>query len=513
MTEHRPLYDRAWLHCLAAIAGGALASLAQAPWHWWPLYLFGIGGLFFLCNRHQSARIAALLGWSFGLGYFYVGVQWVGEAFLVDAEKFAWMRPFAIAFLASLMALFTALACAVARRLAREPLGHAFAFVAAWSLAEWLRGVVFTGFPWHHPAYLWTAHDALMQAAALLGPHGLGAFALAIAVGPGLAATLPQGRRLSALVWLGTSLLALLALWTFGQVRLSSAEVTASQPPVRLRVVQPNLAQKDKWRPELRDSHLANYLDLTTQTTEPPPTHVIWPETATPFLLLQDKRRRSLIAETLPPGSHLLTGTPRYEGQGPSLAAYNSLVLLDGRGRTTLLYDKRHLVPFGEYLPFRGILSMIGLDRLAVSAVDFSAGTLPVVSPLPGAPPVRPLICYEVIFPAESAVEPRPGWLLNITNDAWFGNSAGPRQHLAIARMRAVEQGLPLVRAANTGISAVIDPYGRVLQSLDIGVRGTIDGVLPAALPAPTLYAAAGDFLYLAILLVFIAGAALRYRR
>lgn len=502
-----PLHERVWLHCILCVVGGALASLAQAPWYWSPLYMLGMGGLFFLCGRNPGVRASALLGWCYGLGYYFVGVQWVGEAFLVDAARFAWMQPFAIGFLAALMGLFAALACAVARWVARTPTAHAFAFVAAWGAAEWLRGVAFTGFPWHHPAYLWTVRDDLMQGAALIGPHGLGLLAVAIAIAPAYALQCPRGRRAPGLIWLALGLFALLGLWGYGHQRLVGAQLANVEPPVRLRIVQPVLTQKDKWRPELRDSHLANYLELTARAPEFRPTHVIWPETATPFLLMRDTKRRQLIAANLPPGSQLLTGTPRYQGQDISLTAFNSLVLLDPSGRLTLLYDKRHLVPFGEYLPFRSVLSLIGLDRLAVSAVDFSSGELPQVSPLPGAPSVRPLICYEVIFPAESAVTPRPGWLLNITNDAWFGDSAGPRQHLAIARMRAVEQGLPLVRAANTGVSALIDPYGRILQSLDIGLRGIIDRRLPAALPSPPPYAIGGDLPFLLLLLGCVASA------
>lgn len=501
MATRRPLHDKAWLHCILCVAGGALASLAQAPWYWSPLFVLGMSGLFLLCGRHAGVRVPALLGWCFGLGYYFVGVQWVGEAFLVDADRFAWMRPFAIGFMASAMALFPALACAAARLAGRTPTAYAFAFVAVWGAAEWLRGVAFTGFPWHHAAYLWTASDDVMQAAALIGPHGLGLLAVAVAIGPAFALLSPRGRRTAAWIWIGVSLAALLGLWGYGHQRLAGAQVAAAEPTVRLRIVQPVLAQKDKWRPELRDAHLANYLELSAGAPEFKPNYVIWPETATPFLLMRDEPRRQLIARSLPPASRLLTGTPRYEGRDSSLTAFNSLVLLDKGDRITLLYDKRHLVPFGEYLPFRGVLSLFGLDRLAVSAVDFSSGKLPPVSPLPDAPSVRPLICYEVIFPSESAVDPRPGWLLNITNDAWFGDSAGPRQHLAMARMRAVEQGLPLVRAANTGISALIDPFGRIERSLDIGVRGAIDGLLPAGLPAPTVYARFGDLPFLIAIL------------
>lgn len=501
-----------WLQLVLAIVAGACAGLALAPWHWVPLYLVGFSLQFVLVWRQSGPVTAAAAGWCFGFGYFFVGVHWVGHAFLVDVEKFGWMMPFAVAFLSALLALFPAAACAAAHAVGRTPGAFAVAFVGVWPLSEWLRGTVLSGFPWHHYGYVWGAADESMQAAALLGPHMLALIAIAAAVGPGLVLVSGRGQRLWPLLWVAGSLLLVAGLTLYGWVRLATP-VVEQDTQVRLRIVQPAIAQAEKWLPELRDSHLQVLLSLSSEPHVRKPTHVIWPETATPFFLPQHPARAARIARSLPPGSVLLTGTPRGTGQGKNLRVYNSLVAVDRLARTTVLYDKRHLVPFGEYLPLRGLLSWVGLDKLAVSPVDFSSGELPPVAAVANAPPVRPLICYEVIFPSEVASGPRPGWLLNVTNDAWFGDSAGPRQHLAIARMRAVEQGLPLVRAANTGISALIDPYGRLRATLDIGARGVIDHDLPVAL-TPPLYAVTGNVPFFVVLtLLAIAAIWLACRR
>ena len=285
---------------------------------------------------------------------------------------------------------------------------------------------------------------------------------------------------------------------------------------MRLRLVQAGITQADKWRPELRDQHLDLYLRLSsalTETGQPPNfSHLIWPETATPFFLADDHSRRKKIAQALPGQGVLITGSPRRGGSSrDDIRLYNGILSLDAKNRIAVIYDKAHLVPFGEYLPWRKTLSRIGVDKLAHGAVDFSPGVGPRSVSLPALPPFRPLICYEIIFPGEilgeipsSSHEGDPKWLLNLTNDAWFGTGFGPQQHLDIARIRAVELGLPIVRAANTGISAIIDPYGRIIEQLPLGAAGFLDSKLPMALPK-TLYAQFGDSIFAILCMLLVA--------
>jgi apolipoprotein N-acyltransferase len=269
---------------------------------------------------------------------------------------------------------------------------------------------------------------------------------------------------------------------------------------VRLRLVQANIDQRLKWQDGERVRTLQKYLALSTQPGNPPVTHVVWPETALPYLLSTEPELLRIVARVVPPGGLLLTGAVRVEQPGPQPGrVWNSVHAIDDQGRIVATYDKFHLVPFGEYVPLRHILP---IDKITPGTSDFAAGPGPSTVRLPGLPAASPLVCYEAIFPGAVTAPsgPRPQWLLNVTNDAWFGHSAGPHQHFASARLRAVEEGLPLVRAANTGISAVIDPYGRVRAELGLGREGVLESSLPAALP-PTPYARFGNVAFLMLLM------------
>lgn len=492
-----------WVQLLAAILFGAAAALALAPLYLWPLMVLGYAGLLSLLQRSSSTRRAFVHGWAFGTGYFLVGLHWVGHAFMVDADRFAWLMPFAVIALATGLGLFPALAAALTRRLSAPGIRRLLAFTLFWGLTEWLRGSLLTGFPWLLSGHVWAASESSLQAAAYFGVSGLGLLAVLAAAAPALLLStdlVARGRGIAvngaALGLVGLVLLASLA-------RLSAAAVDY-HPDVRLRLVQAGIPQADKWRPELRDQHLALYLNLSLgpdSAGQPPDfSHLIWPETATPFFLANDRRRRGIIARALPPDSLLITGSPRRGSSGPDIARlHNSVMTLAPSGAAAAIYDKYHLVPFGEYLPLRGVLTRLGVDKLAHGAVDFSPGPGPRVVGLRNLPSFRPLICYEIIFPREirgKNIHANPQWLLNLTNDAWFGDSFGPRQHLAIARVRAVELGLPVVRVANTGISAVIDPFGRVSARLPLNTAGVIDSRLPIALPQ-TLYGRFGDGVFI----------------
>jgi apolipoprotein N-acyltransferase len=480
---------------------GALAALAFAPVYAVPILLVSFTGLVWQLGGVSSARAGFAVGWWFGFGYFVAGLYWIMFALLTEPEKFAWMIPFAISGLSGFLAIFIGLAALLTRLITPRGVGGILVLAASWTAMEWARGILFTGFPWNPVGSVWAYSPTMMQFASVAGVYGLGLVTVAIAAAPA-ALISDRGRRAPVLL----AGVALAALWAGGTFRLADGPEMAPSA-VTLRLVQANIAQNHKWRADLRARQFAQYLRLSGQPSadKTPPTHVIWPETAAPFFLGEAPRARQAMARVTPKGGALITGTLRSEtGSGQARKIWNSLQAIDDQG--VVLgggYDKFHLVPFGEYVPLRAILSF---SKITHGMTDFSAGPGPRTVRLGGLPPFSPLICYEVIFPGavvDSA--DRPDWILNVTNDAWFGISSGPHQHFASARMRAVEEGLPLVRAANTGISAVVDGYGRLKASLGLGLEGVVDAKLPPALP-PTFFARWGNsgvaLLILAALLV-----------
>ncbi len=494
-----------WRRAGLAFLLGVVATGALPPYFLPPLLIVAFGGLIWLLDKCRPRR-AALTGWWFGFGHMVSGLYWIAHAFFVDAERFAMLTPLPVLGLPAFLALYPAAATALTAWLTRPGWTRVAVFAAAWTLAEWLRGLLFTGFPWNFIGYSWagTGGLAVLQFSALGGILGLSLVTVLVAALPALLAS--DDRRFRIAVPMAGFLL-LAAIAGAGFIRL------AQTPPdidgVWLRVVQPNIAQADKWQRTLRQRNLDLHLELVGQDSRKPITHVIWPETAVPYFLANDPARRAEIASALPPGATLLAGTIRLTAAADEpRRAWNSLVAIRGDGSTVATYDKRHLVPFGEYLPLRNLVAGLGLEKLAsaVIAGDFESGRGPLWLTLPGAPPVRPLICYEGVFRDEisGSTPPRPAWLLNATNDSWFGTSAGPHQHLAIARTRAVEQGLPLVRAANTGISTIVDAHGRIRDKLGLGRRGILDGALPGALPEPTLYNQYGDWPVGALIVVIL---------
>ncbi len=506
-------------YALAAALGAGL-SAALAPLYAVPFVFVAFTGLVWLIDGSRSLRAAAAAGWWLGFGHFLTGLYWVALAFFTDPERFGWMAPFALLGLGAGLAVFPAGATAWTwlagrRGLARGP-GGVLALGVAWTVMEWLRGHVLTGFPWNLAGYAWAFSDSMIQLAAVTGIYGL---SLLTVVSAAMPATLgaPARSRLQAFAPCGVAAAVLAAVWIAGAVRLAEAgppESRAMVPGVGLRIVQPNIDQSRKWRADLRQAHLARHVDMTLapgprlRAVGPmqgaPVTHVIWPEAAAPFFLERDSAHRAAVAKAAPAGGLVITGARRRappEG-AHSFRVWNSIHAVDSEGVIVGTYDKFHLVPFGEYVPLRRFIdSFVDVAKITPGSIDFSAGPGPRTLRLPGLPPVSPLICYEAIFPGE-VVDPgdRPAWLLNLTNDGWFGISSGPYQHFESARVRAVEEGLPLVRAANTGISGVIDPYGRILAALGLGRAGVIDSGLPAFLPDATVYARLGDWTLLALL-------------
>jgi apolipoprotein N-acyltransferase len=506
---------------LFGIAIGAASVLAFAPVHAWPVLFLTFGALTWQldgCHAQGSSRAerlkcAGIVGFWFGFGYFLAGLYWVAEAFLVEPWRHGWLIPFVMTALPAGMALFFAMAAALAMLLWQKGAGRVFALAMAIGLAEYARGHVLTGLPWNLVGYGLLATLPLMQLAALAGVYALSIFAVALFASP-LAIFAPEDSGLAGgkgAVVLAASLLALLGLgYGWGAWRLAHAPIASTD--IRLRIVQANIDQAEKWRPENSVEIFEDYLALTKTGGLDGIDIVIWPETAVPFPLADSPDALDMIAAMLPEGSSLVVGSGRivdvFNPDNEFIAEhiYNSLLVIDHQGRVVSSYDKIHLVPFGEYLPFQDFLESFGVMQMTGVRGGFSVGAGPRVLDVPGAPPASPLICYEIIFPDEVvAAGARPGWMLNATNDAWFGSSAGPYQHFHQAQVRAIEQGLPVARAANTGISAVIDPYGRILAEIGLGEKGALDADLPKVGPV-TYFAQFGTIVEIGAFVLVFAG-------
>jgi len=491
---HAVILSWGWRRRGIAFAAGAVSALSQPPFFLFPVLWLTFPVLVWLIDgavsQSASGRLRRFLpafavGWWFGFGYFLAGLWWVGAAFLVEAEIFGWLMPVAVLALPAGLALFWGLGSVVAQLFWSEDWRRVFALAAGLGGAEWLRGHLFTGFPWNAIGYALTAGEVLMQSAALFGIYGLSVLAVIVFAAP--AALSPRGWGEGWRLGLpGLSLAIVAGLALYGFARLAEAE-TRFVSDTRLRVVQPALDQLQKWDPENKEQVLAAYLDLSAPDRAPLPagTVLVWPESALPFPLREDAEALAAIAALLPPQTALVTGAYRME-QSPDgeLTAFNAIYVLGDDGTIREAYDKTHLVPFGEYLPAAAVFDQLGLRQLVHSG--FSAGPRRRELNLGFAPPFTPLICYEAIFSGAVLGEgPRPGFLLNVTNDGWFGRTTGPHQHFHQARLRAVEEGLPMVRAANTGISAIIDGYGRVLDRTHLGDATMLEARLPTSIEAP----------------------------
>jgi apolipoprotein N-acyltransferase len=493
-----------WRRWLIAFIAGASSALAMAPFNAWPLLFLTFPTLVWLIDGSGVGRwggvfAAAAVGWWFGFGYFVAGLYWIGYAFLVDAPTFGWLLPFAVIGLPAVLAIYTSLGVALARVLWVKGSLRILALGASLTAAEWLRGHLVTGFPWNAFGYALTSPLALAQAASLFGVWGLTLIAVIVFATPAvLTDDLAETPRPWLPLVLGLGVLA--ALGGFGARRLAHTP-THLVDGVHLRIMQPNLQQDVRFDYAARHDVMNRYVALSDRAAGPQSlgmrdvTVLIWPESPFPFFLTREADALAQITKLLPPGAVLVTGAIRLaDPDNPaSSGAYNSIYAIDHNGSISAVYDKVHLVPFGEYLPFEPILERLGLQELTKQRGGFLAGDRHRLISIPGAPIALPLICYEIIF-SDDAAPPgkRPGWIVNVTNDGWFGISSGPYQHFQQARVAAIEQGLPLARAANTGISAVVDPLGRIVSSLPLGSEGVLDAPLPRPVSAP-IYARIGD--------------------
>ncbi len=500
-----------------SLSAGLLGALALPPLDLWPFLVPAFTMLVWLLDgalcadgafRVRRMRAGAGVLFMFGLGWFGASVWWVGEAFLVDAERFLWLMVPAVAAMTLTLALFWALAGALAGLLWSCGRGvRLFVLAAALALVEIMRGHFLGGFPWNLPAHALNGIPLLLQTGRLTGVYGLSFLAVAWSALPALLADGPgrRGRRYAGAV----ILLTLLAALAFGAWRLLALPHGTM---VAVRIVQPNVDQREKWKPANREPIFRRLLVLTARPGRDGfrPRVIVWPESAVPFLLDENPRALAMIADVLRPGQVLLTGAIRRAApSGPdSRRLYNSLLAIDDRGRIIGRYDKRRLVPFGEYLPLAAVLEPLGIRRLVSLPGGFLEGRNESPLKLPGLPPAGGLICYEAIFP-HLGMEGGNGaeWLVNVTNDAWFGRSSGPWQHLAAARLTAIVTGRPLVRAANTGISAVIDEKGRVLNHLPLMREGVLDShLMVERAMSSTSSPADGTIFFLLLFVLLVAG-------
>lgn len=493
-----------WLAGRAPVQRGVLAFIAGlgsalgfAPIEAWPLTIAGLAALLLLLGPVQRMRTALATGWWFGLGHFLLGQYWIAHAFQFQANMPPWLGWVAVLLLSMLMAIYPAASTGLAWRIGRNRLAWQVAALApAWMLTEWLRGYLFGGFPWNPLGVTWLPLAGVAQMAAFVGALGLSGLMVAAAGALALALT---GERLIA----GRIVGGLGAAGIAGTLILSQPTLLTK---TRLHIVQANIGQDEKWRPDAEQRNLRHYEALSRAAIgKYGPGLVLWPEAAVPALLDEEPELQVRLGRMVGPGGLLLTGAPKAirNASGDAIAAHNSLFVVAPTGRWLDRYDKAELVPFGEYLPMRTLLTALGISRLAPGDLDFWPGPGARTLHLPGFPAVGPLICYEVVFSGHAVDRAdRPDWLLNASNDAWFSDG-GAWMHLAQARLRAIEEGLPVARATPTGVSAIIDPRGRILATLGRDREGALTTMLPAPLE-PTPYGRTGEALPVGLALLII---------
>ncbi|WP_029910265.1 apolipoprotein N-acyltransferase [Caulobacter sp. UNC358MFTsu5.1] len=490
-----------------ALLAGLAAALAHPPFGVLP-GLLGYAVLLWLLDTidgPRPLRSAFLRGWLMGLSYFALSTWWIAEAFMVDAANQGWMAPFAVAAMAAGMALFWGLGALLYRLIRPAGVRRVLVFAGAFALLEWTRGHILTGFPWNLPGETWRAGSAVSQFAGVVGAYGLTWITLAIAAVPAVWRDGKRGR-----IAVGAAVVALVGLFVGGSLALSRPP-SAPGPALTVRVVQADIPQESKWDAQRFAQIVQAYVSLTAKPYAGKPADiVVWPEGALPLAIndymVPGSWVRQDIVAALRPGQLMLLGGYRYEGPPDKPVYYNSLVALRRTADDVVvvgIYDKHRLVPFGEYLPADALMTRIGFKSMAHLGDGFATGPKP--APLRVAPDllVQPLICYESLFPRLAKPVPGVRAIVNVSNDAWFGVTSGPLQHLNLASYRAIETGLPLIRATPTGVSALIDARGRILPGarLKLGESGVIDGKV-SEVGSPTLFSKLGHWPFGLLLLV-----------
>lgn len=479
------------------LLSGITLSFTQAPYNIWPLLFLCFGVLYFLYAQTKTKQQAFLTGFIFALGYFVSGLNWIGNALLVEGNEYRWVWPLAVIALPTLLALFTALYVTISHILFRkDTLSGFMGFCALLTLSEWVRGYAFTGFPWNLYGYGWGNALSMLQSLSLIGPYGLTLLTVFWGCSIGLILTNASTKRSVAVI----TVLSLIAVYEFGIFRLahSKQEIVKN---TSIHIVQPNIAQADKWKSEKLVENFEQHIALSSIKKTTGTNIIIWPETALPPVFLQSTAVQERITTTLSQNSAiLLTGALEVTHDDLSGAPlyHNALSLWKDQSTPKRLYSKSHLVPFGEYIPFQKYIPLDPVTNFS----GFARGTGSQTIELGNGLFLSPLICYEIIFPhqAVNKNEPRPDFILTVTNDAWYGNSPGPHQHFMQARFRAIEQGLPVVRSANTGISGLIDPYGHIVKQTQLMQAASITAFLPTRTVQKTFYGMHGDKIFLSLI-------------
>jgi apolipoprotein N-acyltransferase len=483
-----------WPRRLIAFIAGVLLTLAFPPILWVPFAFIGLATFLFVIDRAGSKKEAWLLGWWFGFGHFTTGLYWIAMALTVDLASFGWLIPFALTLIPAAMAIFIAFVAYGVFRIGANVLVRWLALAWLWFIFEWIRGHIFTGFPWNLVGYIWVVSEPVLQLVSVIGVWGLG-FATILWLSSPVLLLRPLSWYRQPFYWLSLCFI-IAGIW--GQQRLESP--TQYHADVKVRVVQANIDQNHKWDEYQRMNILRKHMELSVPKENESFSHIIWPESALPYFVYEGAEVLKVVGSVVPESGFLLSGTVRtlWNATGFTEQLWNSVHVIDQHGAVLGHYDKSHLVPFGEYVPFRGILP---IEKITHGIVDFSAGEGVQTLNVGGFPSFSPLVCYEAIFPdAVSNKENRPELLINVTNDGWYGNHTGPYQHFEMVRVRAVEEGVPLIRAANTGISGVVDPYGRVLHKTAYGVETVIDSSIPRSI-ATTFYSIYRNYILISLVI------------
>ena len=486
----------------AACVLGAILTLALPPYHQlWTLFL-AFSGLMFLAFGTNRSRKLAGLGYWFGFGYFAAGFYWIGNALLIDVAQTGWLYPLVLLLNGAFFGLFTILPVAVTKY-GRNIFSKILLFAAVWCLsAEWLRSFLLTGFPWNPISSVLTFNTAMMQVLSVFGTYATSLLTVLAAAWPAVWLVKPDKYRAAAAC---LSLLAGLGVWQFGEYVLDTRVRVPDGHSIMVRLVQPSIPQTLKWDRAALEENLQTYIDLSREKDIGYVDFTVWGETAYPYDLLYDERHNRKITAAVPTYGHLITGFLRRVDDGYNYTPYNSFGVINKKGELVGWYDKTHLVPFGEYIPFRKYLPE-WVRPIANTVAEFGRGEKFKTLKIEDYPEFAPLICYEVIFSDEVVKKgsERPKWAVVLTNDGWYGISSGPYQHLAAAQMRAVEEGISVVRSANSGISAVINPYGEIVAQIPLAERGMVDALVKPDEAHLTLFGQYGNRIPLAMSVLVI---------
>lgn len=484
-----------WKRYGLALFYGVLAALAFPPFNLLPVLLVSFPALILILSGVSKKRSAFFVGWCFAFGFLVPSLYWIAGALFVDIKTYWWLVPFAVAGLPALFSIYYGIAALVAWRFFDlKKLNGIFAFALLWFAADVARGEMFTGFPWDVMGYAWSAYLPVLQITSVIGIYGLTLLTIMFACIPvALAFSKTIELKVSyKIIAISVALLIVSAVWGSWRIIQAHNDVV---PGVRLRLVQSGIEQSHKWKAEDREANFQRLLDATFVSGDKPITHIVWPETATAFYLAEDISHRLAIASMLTENLKVITGAVQRQWRDDlgKTEYYNSLIVLDDKAHIIAGYDKFHLVPFGEYVPFR---SDLPFNTTALVGSDFTAGSGISTLRLKDFPPFSPLVCYEAIFSGEVArKDDRPEALINVTNDGWYEGTIGPIQHFAISRVRSIEEGIPLVRVSNKGIVGVVDGYGIIRARLDSADIGYVDSDLPKPVVSKTIFSVQGNLI------------------